>query len=65
MTTQLTLAPVIDGDGLQYFHLTSNQSLVEDPTRIAIIVKSSDVAVVLNANQVGVDIAELFLSETP
>jgi len=65
LSTQLSLTPDIDGDGLPDLYLTSNRRLADDPEGIAIIVKSSDVTAALNADQAEVDVEQLFFDETP
>ncbi len=65
LSTQVSLAPDIDGDGVPDLYLTSNRRLADDPDGIAIIVKSSDLAAALNADQAEVDVQRLFFDETP
>lgn len=65
LSTQLSLTPDIDGDGLQDFYLTSFEREAGDPASVAIIVKSSDVSAALSANEIEVDIEQLFFDETP
>ena len=65
LSTQLSLAPDIDGDGLPDYYLTSNQRLAVDPPGVAILLKSSDVSAALTAEEGEVDIERLFFNETP
>ncbi|MEM1263267.1 MAG: hypothetical protein AAGH76_12780 [Pseudomonadota bacterium] len=65
LTTKLSLAPDIDGDGLPELYVTSNQVLQGDPAGLAALVFSSDVSAALANNELDVDMATLFFDETP
>lgn len=65
LSTQLALAPDIDGDGLPELYVVSNQRLQADPPGLGAIVLSTDVSAALAAEQLEIDMAALFFDETP
>ena len=65
LSTKLTLAPDIDGDGLPELYATSNRRLAVDPEGVGIVVLSTDVTAALANNELDIDIEALFFDETP
>ena len=64
LTSKLSLAPDLDGDGLPELYVTSNQLLQADPPGLGLVVLSSDVAAALAGNAPEIDLETLFFNET-
>ena len=65
LSTKLSLAPDVDGDGHPELYVTSNQRLQTDPDGVGIVILSTDVRSALANNEADVDIEALFFNESP
>jgi len=65
LSTNITLTPDIDQDGLADFYINSNRRAVANPPGRGAILKSSDISDALENNQIDVDVNKLLFDETP
>ena len=65
LSSEVSAAPDIDGDGIDELYITSNLRLANDPAGRALILKSTDITTALGDGAATIDLESLFFDESP